>query len=142
MDEVNVAADDFGEGVLGVVAGVAREELQVGVAHVQEYIAVGCQNPTRKVCRLVTAACRGASKTGQVVEIAKQDISNGNTRLTVPSLRKVCTDWDPLPCSPKAQRMTTPSDSRRRASDGDEFSSLNSRRRRSPRVTDSPRLRE
>jgi hypothetical protein len=37
---------------------------------------------------------------------------------------------------------TAPFDSRKRASGGDEFSSLNSRRRRSLRVTDSPCLRE
>ena len=35
MDEVEVPADDFGEGVVGVVAGVAREQLEVGIAHFQ-----------------------------------------------------------------------------------------------------------
>ena len=40
------------------------------------------------------------------------------------------------------QRVGAPSDSRKRASGGDEFSSLNSRRRRSLRVMDSPCLRE
>jgi hypothetical protein len=42
-----VAADDLGEGVFGVLPGVAREQLQVGVAHFQEYIAADRQNPTR-----------------------------------------------------------------------------------------------
>jgi len=32
-DEVEMAADDFGEGVLGGLQGVTREQLQVGVAH-------------------------------------------------------------------------------------------------------------
>ena len=47
MDEVEVAADEFGEGVLGVLAGVAREQLQVGVAHFHQYIAAGQGNPTK-----------------------------------------------------------------------------------------------
>ena len=51
MDEIDVTADEFGEGVFGVVVGVAREELQVagvgGVTHCQKYIAAGQGNPTK-----------------------------------------------------------------------------------------------
>ena len=39
MDEINVATDEFGEGVLGVVAIVAREQLQIVFAHFHKYIA-------------------------------------------------------------------------------------------------------
>ena len=74
--------------------------------------------------------------------VSKTGISNGGTRLTDPRLRIGFSDGDPLPCSANTQRVTTPFDSRRRASGGDEFSSFNSRRRRSLRVTDSPRLCE
>ncbi len=35
MDEIEVAADDLGEGVFGAVAGIAREQLEVGIAHFQ-----------------------------------------------------------------------------------------------------------
>lgn len=34
INEVEVAADDFGEGVLSAVARVAGEQFQIGVAHV------------------------------------------------------------------------------------------------------------
>jgi hypothetical protein len=47
IDEVEVAANDFGKAVFGAVAAVAREQLQVGVAHCQKYIAAGQGNPTR-----------------------------------------------------------------------------------------------
>jgi len=33
MDEVEMAPDDLGEGVLGVLPGVTREQFQVGIAH-------------------------------------------------------------------------------------------------------------
>jgi hypothetical protein len=46
IDEINVAADDFGEGILGVLPGVAGEQFQIGVAHVQKYIAADRRNPT------------------------------------------------------------------------------------------------
>jgi len=36
MDEVEMASDDFGESILGVMPGVAREQFQVGIAHVQK----------------------------------------------------------------------------------------------------------
>jgi len=34
-----VAADELGEGIFGMVPGVARQQLKVRVAHLQEYIA-------------------------------------------------------------------------------------------------------
>ena len=41
-----MAPDDFGEGVLGVVPGVAREQFQIGVAHVQkDNVADGGNRP-------------------------------------------------------------------------------------------------
>ena len=42
-DEVEVAADDLGEGILGVLPGVARKQLQVRVAHLHEYIAAASE---------------------------------------------------------------------------------------------------
>ena len=47
IDEAEVAADEFGESVLGVLPGVAGEQLQVGVGHFQQYIATQARNPTR-----------------------------------------------------------------------------------------------
>ena len=51
MDEINVAADEFGEGVFGAVAGVAREQLQVGFGrrfdHCRKCIAAEPENPTK-----------------------------------------------------------------------------------------------
>ena len=38
-DEVEVAADDLGEGLLGMLPGIAFKQLQVTVAHLHEYIA-------------------------------------------------------------------------------------------------------
>ena len=38
-DQIKVTADQLGEGTLGVLPGVARKQLQVRVAHLQEYIA-------------------------------------------------------------------------------------------------------
>jgi len=38
-DQIEVAAHEFGEGILGVLPDVARKQLQVRVEHVQEYIA-------------------------------------------------------------------------------------------------------
>src|SRR5207244_11357090 len=49
INKTEVAADQFGEGLVGVLASVAGEQLQVGVAHVQESIAAGCGDPTRFV---------------------------------------------------------------------------------------------
>ena len=40
-----MAADDFREGVLGPVPGVAREQFQIGVAHVQKDNVAGRGNP-------------------------------------------------------------------------------------------------
>ena len=45
MDEVEMAPDDFGEGVLGVAPGVAREQFQVGIAHVWKHIGADLRNP-------------------------------------------------------------------------------------------------
>ena len=45
MDEIKMAADEFREGVLGPVPGVAGEQFQVGVAHVQKDNVAGCGNP-------------------------------------------------------------------------------------------------
>src|SRR5688572_8905457 len=39
---------DFREGVLGVLPGVAREQFQVGVAHVCKPIGADLRNPPRK----------------------------------------------------------------------------------------------
>lgn len=50
MDEIEVATDEFGEGIFGMAVGVAREQLQVGgggVAHFQKYIVAGWGNPTK-----------------------------------------------------------------------------------------------
>jgi hypothetical protein len=38
-DQIEVAADQFGESIFGVLPRVARKQLQVRVAHLQEYIA-------------------------------------------------------------------------------------------------------
>jgi len=42
-----VTADDFGEGVFGLMLGILCEQLQVGVAHVHKYIAAAPANPTK-----------------------------------------------------------------------------------------------
>lgn len=42
VDEIEMAPDDFGESVLGMVPDVAREQFQIGIAHVQkDNVAVG-----------------------------------------------------------------------------------------------------
>jgi hypothetical protein len=46
MNQVEMAANDFREGILGVVPGVAREEISIGVAHVQSVNVADVQNPT------------------------------------------------------------------------------------------------
>src|SRR5207244_3678283 len=47
MDEVEMAPDDFGEGVLGILPCVARKQFQVGIAHVQKDNAAASKNPPR-----------------------------------------------------------------------------------------------
>jgi len=47
MDEIEMASDDFSESVLGVVPGVAREQFQIGVAHVQKDNVTAGRNPTK-----------------------------------------------------------------------------------------------
>ncbi len=42
-DEIEVATDDFGEGILRVLPGVSRKQLQIGIAH---FISISL--PTRK----------------------------------------------------------------------------------------------
>ena len=44
IDQAEMAPDDFGEGILGVLPGVAREEFQVGVAHVWKHIGADLRN--------------------------------------------------------------------------------------------------
>jgi CubicO group peptidase (beta-lactamase class C family) len=46
IDQVEVSPDEFGEGVLGVLLGIAREKFQVGIAHLQQYNVAGGGNPT------------------------------------------------------------------------------------------------
>ena len=48
MNEVEMTADELGEGVIIAVAVVAGEQLEVGVAHLQKHIAAGQGNPTEK----------------------------------------------------------------------------------------------
>jgi hypothetical protein len=43
-----VAADDFGEGVFGILSGVLPQQINVGNCHFQEYIAADGPNPTQK----------------------------------------------------------------------------------------------
>jgi hypothetical protein len=45
MDEAEMAADEFREGVVGPVPGIAREQFQIGVAHVQKCNVTGKGNP-------------------------------------------------------------------------------------------------
>jgi hypothetical protein len=45
-----MAPDDLGEGVLGVVLRVAREQIEVGIAHVQKDNVAGGGNPPRNLC--------------------------------------------------------------------------------------------
>jgi hypothetical protein len=42
MNEIKMAPDDFREGVLGVASGVACEQFQVSVAHVQKDNVATC----------------------------------------------------------------------------------------------------
>ena len=46
IGEIQVAADEFSEGVFGLLPGVAGEQLQVSIAHVYKYIGAGGGNPT------------------------------------------------------------------------------------------------
>jgi hypothetical protein len=41
--------DNLRECVLAFVAIVSREQLQIGLSHLQQYIAAGCPNPTRNI---------------------------------------------------------------------------------------------
>jgi hypothetical protein len=41
-----VAADEFREGVLGVLPGVAIKQIQVRFIHLYKYIAADSRNPT------------------------------------------------------------------------------------------------
>src|ERR1043166_2238572 len=47
MDEVKMAPDEFGEGVLGVVPGVARQQFPIGVAHVQKNNVAASSDPPK-----------------------------------------------------------------------------------------------
>ena len=38
IHQAQMAPDNFGEGILGVLPAVAREQIQVGVAHVWKHI--------------------------------------------------------------------------------------------------------
>ena len=46
IDEIQVAADEFREGVLGVLPGVAIKQIQVRFIHLYKYIAADSRNPT------------------------------------------------------------------------------------------------
>ena len=47
IDQVEVAADEFREGVFGMVPDIFCEQLQVGVAHLHRYIDASARNPPR-----------------------------------------------------------------------------------------------
>ena len=47
VNEVEVAADDFGKGLVGVVVNITPERFQIRVGHCQKCIAAGRRNPTR-----------------------------------------------------------------------------------------------
>src|SRR5260370_3845414 len=68
MDEVELGPDDFGEGVLGLVPGVAREQFQIGVAHVQKDNVAGRGNPPRN---LTLGAGWRKGDTPKVIALAK-----------------------------------------------------------------------
>ena len=46
MDEVEMSADDFGEGVLRVVAPVAVQQFKIAWCHCHKHIVAGRPNPT------------------------------------------------------------------------------------------------
>jgi hypothetical protein len=48
-DQIEMAADDFRERLLGVVPGVAREQFQIGVAHVQRNITADPRNTPKNL---------------------------------------------------------------------------------------------
>jgi hypothetical protein len=45
IDQAEVAPDDFCERILGVLPGIAREQFQVGVAHLWKHIGADLRNP-------------------------------------------------------------------------------------------------
>ena len=47
MDQVEVPSDNFGERILGMVPGVAREQFEVRVSHVQKDNVTGVRNPPK-----------------------------------------------------------------------------------------------
>ncbi len=49
IDQAEMAPDDVGKGVLGVLPGVAREQFNVGVAHVWKHIGADPRNPPRNL---------------------------------------------------------------------------------------------
>jgi len=53
-DQIDVAPDNFRKRLLGVVPCVAREQFQIGVAHVQRNITAGPQNTPKNLARGVT----------------------------------------------------------------------------------------
>jgi hypothetical protein len=50
-DQIKVAADQSGKGIFGAVSGVARKQLQVRVAHLQEYIAAAINTGPKNCVR-------------------------------------------------------------------------------------------
>ena len=45
MDEIEMAPDDFRKRILGMLPGVAREQFQIGVVHVQKDNVAAAENP-------------------------------------------------------------------------------------------------
>jgi hypothetical protein len=61
MDEIEVPADHFREGVFGPVPGVAGEQFPIGVAHVQKDNVARLRNPPNF---LATSGITGLSRLG------------------------------------------------------------------------------
>ena len=54
-DQIEVAADNFGESILGVLPGISRKQLQVTIAHLHKYIAAGVNTGQKEAAGLLDA---------------------------------------------------------------------------------------
>ena len=57
IDQAEMALDEFGEGILGVLLSVARQQFQIGAAHVCKHIGADPRNPPRKFQTSGARAC-------------------------------------------------------------------------------------
>jgi hypothetical protein len=61
-DEIEVATDNFGEGIFRIVPGVSRKQLQIGVAHVHKYIVAAAKTGQKRLGNGALPAAHAISK--------------------------------------------------------------------------------